>query len=184
VSTIRVGYPKGIAKRHGNKLTVNFWNYRYIIKRLTEVSEEYGIKVIQVNEAYTSHTCSLCGDVHNNGRVFRGLFKCSRTGRVINADLNGAINIAWGCSPTRGELIHLSMCPHANTHSPESQCGQDGGSPALGIGVKWLKTQPLVYRWTSGAGWVAFRPLTSYEAVRVKAVNHKPVNHSKGTLAL
>jgi putative transposase len=167
VSTIRVGYPRKIAQRHGNKLTVNFWNYNYIIKRLMEVSEEYGIKVIPVNEAYTSHTCSLCGEVHDSGRVFRGLFKCPHTGRTINADLNGAINIL---------------------HIPESQGGwNEGFSPSFstgstrGIGVNWLKTQPLVYRWTSGAGWAT---PTSYETMKVKAVNHKPVNRSKGTLTL
>jgi putative transposase len=27
VSEVVVGYPKDIAKNHGNKLTVNFWNY-------------------------------------------------------------------------------------------------------------------------------------------------------------
>ncbi|MGC8597369.1 MAG: transposase, partial [Thermocladium sp.] len=32
-----------------------------------------------------------------------------------------------------------------------------------------------------GAGWVT---PTSCEAVRVKAVNHKPMNRPKGTLAL
>jgi putative transposase len=39
----------------------------------------------------------------------------------------------------------------------------------------------VVYRWTNGAGWLK---ATSCEAVRMKAVNHKPVNRSKGTLAL
>jgi len=161
VSTMRVGYPRKIA-HHGNKLTVNFWNYNYTMERLMEVSEEYGIKVIPVNEAYTSRSCSMCGEVHNTGRVFRGLFKCPHTGRTINADLNGAINIL---------------------HIPESQGGNEGfpTGPTRGIGVNWLKTQPLVYRWTSGAGWVT---PTSHETMKVKAVNHKPVNRSKGTLAL
>jgi len=43
-----------------------------------------------------------------------------------------------------------------------------------------LKAQPVVYRWTNGAGWV--NP-TSYEAVRMKAVNHKPMIRPGGTLA-
>ncbi len=67
-------------------------------------------------------------------------------------------------------------CPHAEKHIPESQGGWNEGSTTGGIGVKWLKTQPLVYRWMSGAGWAT---LTSYEAVRVKAVNHKPMNCPK-----
>jgi putative transposase len=32
-------------------------------------------------------------EIHENGRIERGLFKCPHTGKVINDDLNGAINI-------------------------------------------------------------------------------------------
>jgi transposase len=39
----------------------------------------------------------------------------------------------------------------------------------------------VVYRWTNGAGWV--KP-TSYELMKMKAVNHKPMIHLEGTLAL
>ena len=46
-----------------------------------------------------------------------------------------------------------------------------------------LKAQPVVYRWTSGAGWVQTAP-TSNEAMRMKAVNHKPMNRPKGTPTL
>jgi len=36
---------------------------------------------------------------------------------------------------------------------------------------KWLKAQPVVYLWTNVAGWVT----TSYEAMKMKAVNHEPM---------
>jgi putative transposase len=153
-AAILVGYPKGIAHRRGNKYTAGFWNYVYAIRRMQEVGEEYGIKVVPVDEARTSQMCSLCGGAHPNGRIHRGLYKCPVANQVINADLNGALNML--------------------RHSPESQCGQ--GSPALGIGVKWLKAQPAVYRWTSGAGWAVSRPPTSYEAMRMKAVYREPMN--------
>ncbi|NAY82486.1 MAG: transposase [Thaumarchaeota archaeon] len=148
VGEIYVGYPKGIAQDKGNERNTNFWSYSAIIKRIKEVAEEYGIKVKLVDEENTSKTCSLCGEIHENGRIKRGLFKCPRTGKVINADLNGAINIL---------------------HIPESV--EDRG--------KWLKEQPLVYRWTNGAGWVT----TSYEAMKMKAVNHEPVIRLEGTIA-
>jgi len=162
VSIIKVGYPKEISKHHGNKLTVNFWNYNYVIRRMQEVSEEYGIKVETVNEAYTSIVCSLCGEAHENGRIHRGLFKCPHIGKVVNADLNGAINIL---------------------HIPKSRGGWSEGNSTKGIGVKWLKTQPVVYHWTSGAGWV-FKSPTSCEAMGMKVVNHRPVNRPRGTLTL
>lgn len=49
-----------------------------------------GIRVIKVNEAYTSQTCHKCGEL---GRRTNGLFKC-KCGYKDNSDRNGAINIA------------------------------------------------------------------------------------------
>jgi transposase len=148
VGEIYIGYPKGIAQDKGNERNTNFWSYSAIIKRIKDVAQEYGIKVKLVDEENTSKTCSLCGEIHEDGRIKRGLFKCPHTGKVINADLNGAINIL---------------------HIPESV--EDRG--------KWLKAQPVVYRWTNGAGWVT----TSYEAMKMKAVNHEPMIRLEGTIA-
>ncbi|AEH24500.1 RNA-guided endonuclease InsQ/TnpB family protein [Pyrococcus yayanosii] len=98
VSRIVVGYPKEIARnsdkgRKQNFLLSHVWRFNYVIKRLKEVAEEYGIKVVIVDEAFTSKTCPLCGQRHPNGRFVRGLFKCHREGVVMNADLVGAFNI-------------------------------------------------------------------------------------------
>ncbi len=98
VSKIVVGYPKGIARNSDKGKKQNFllshvWRFNYVIKRLKEVAEEYGIVVKLVGEAFTSQTCPLCGQRHSNGRIFRGLFKCCREGVVMNADLVGAFNI-------------------------------------------------------------------------------------------
>ena len=162
VGEVVIGYPKEINKNHGNKLTVNFWNYSYIVRRFEEIGEELGIKITKVDESYTSRTCSLCGEAHEGGRVKRGLFKCPRIGKVINADLNGAVNIL---------------------HIPESLGAVSRGQLTVRDRGNGLKTQPVVYRWTSGAGWARAAP-TSYEAMRVKAVNHKPMTRPKGTPAL
>jgi putative transposase len=117
--------------------------------------------VVERDEAWSSKKCSLCGDAHKNGRIKRGLFKCPRTGKVINADLNGAINIL---------------------HIPESLGSTDGGLSVVRDRGNGLKTQPVVYRWTSGAGWV--RKPTSNGAMKMKAINHKPMNHPKETPTL
>jgi putative transposase len=132
VGEVVVGYPKEISKNKGNKLTVNFWNYGYIIKRFEEISEELGMKVIKVDESYTSKTCSLCGEAHEGGRIERGLSKCPHIGKVINADLNGAANIL---------------------HIPESLGSGRRGQPLVRDRGNGLKAQPAVYRWTNGAGW-------------------------------
>jgi putative transposase len=83
-------------------------------------------------------------------------------GKVINADLNGARNIL---------------------HIPESLGSVSRGQLTVRDRGNGLKTQPVVYRWTSRAGWARHAPI-SYEAVKVKAVNYKPMNRPKGTLAL
>ena len=160
VGEVIIGYPKEINRNHGNKLTVNFWNYSYVIKRFEEIGEELGIKITKVGESYTSRTCSLCGEAHKSGRVKRGLFKCPRIGKVINADLNGAINIL---------------------HIPEFLGSGSRGQLPVRNRDNRLKTQPVVYRWMNGAGWA--NP-TSYEVMKMKAVNHKPMIRYKGTLAL
>jgi len=149
VGEIYIGYPKGIAQDKGNERNTNFWSYSAIIKRIKNVSQEYKIKVKLVNEENTSKACSMCEEIHENGRIERGLFKCPHTGKVINVDLNGAINIL---------------------HIPESV--EDRG--------KWLEAQPVVYRWTSRAGWVT----ASYEAMKMKAVNHEPMIRLEGTIAI
>jgi len=133
VREVVVGYPKEISRNHGNKLTANFWNYDYIIKRFEEIGKELGVKVIKTDESYTSKYCSLCGEAQEGGRIERGLFKCPHVGKVVNADLNGAVNIL---------------------HIPESLgSGSRGKIPVRDRG-KGLKAQPAVYRWTNGAGWV------------------------------
>jgi putative transposase len=160
VREVVVGYPKEISRNHGNKLTANFWNYGYIIKRFEEIGEELGVKVIKTDESYTSKYCSLCGEAHEGGRIERGLFKCPHVGKVVNADLNGAVNIL---------------------HIPESLgSGSRGKIPVRDRG-KGLKAQPAVYRWTNGAGWVI---PTSYEVMKMKAVNRKPMIRPEGALAL
>ncbi|QDA31783.1 IS200/IS605 family element transposase accessory protein TnpB [Thermococcus indicus] len=98
VSRIVVGYPKGIARNSKKGSKQNFilshiWRFSTVIKRLTEVAEEYGIRVLVVNEAFTSKTCPVCGKPHQGARFVRGLFKCPATGLIFNADLVGAFNI-------------------------------------------------------------------------------------------
>lgn len=98
VSRIVVGYPKGIARnsdkgKKQNFLLSHIWRFNYVIKRLTEVAEEYCIHVELVDEAYTSKICPVCGRPHEGARFVRGLFKCPETGFVFNADLVGAFNI-------------------------------------------------------------------------------------------
>jgi putative transposase len=64
MSEVFIGYPKDIAHRHNNEHNVNVWGYRKLIQRLREVLGESGIKLHEVNEAFTSKICSICKRIH------------------------------------------------------------------------------------------------------------------------
>ncbi|MCL7393490.1 MAG: transposase [Thaumarchaeota archaeon] len=57
ISTMKVGYPKGITQENGDFDNVHVWTYRYLLGRIAEVAEEYGINVIYIDEAGTSSRC-------------------------------------------------------------------------------------------------------------------------------
>ena len=97
VSTIKVGYPK-IAQENGNFNNVQVWTYGYLLKRIGEVAEEYGITVVYVDEAHKSSKCPLHGESCGR-RIERGLFKCKKLNKVFNADLVAAYNILITPSP-------------------------------------------------------------------------------------
>ena len=92
VDRIKIGYPKYIAQENGNFDNDRVWTYRYLLKRIAKVAEEYGINVIYVDESYTSSRCPWHGDGCGI-RVYQGLFKCTKLGKVFNADLIAAYNI-------------------------------------------------------------------------------------------
>jgi len=98
ISIIKVGYPKNIAQENGNFNNVHVWTYGYLLRRINEVAEEYGITVVYVDESYTSSKCPIHGEGCGK-RIKRGLFKCTKLNKVFNADLTGAYNILITPSP-------------------------------------------------------------------------------------
>jgi len=55
---------------------------------------EHGIDVEIVPEDHTSVECSICGEIHRDGRIYRGLYICRKTSKKINADINASLNMA------------------------------------------------------------------------------------------
>ena len=72
--------------------------YESFIKMIQYKAEDVGIKVILTEESYTSGTSFLDNELpvkenyNKSRRVFRGLFK-SNTGKLINSDVNGSLQI-------------------------------------------------------------------------------------------
>ena len=72
--------------------------YLMLIQMLEYKGQDVGIKVIENEESYTSGTSFIDNELpikenyNKNRRVKRGLFK-SNTGRLINSDVNGSLQI-------------------------------------------------------------------------------------------
>ena len=96
VSKIVVGDLKDIRAnvnggRKSNAMVHNFWSHRFLVQRIREVAEEYGISIETVNERGTSSKCPWCGsgEVVKRGR----LLKCKVCGIEAHRDVAGALNI-------------------------------------------------------------------------------------------
>lgn len=70
------------------------WSYYQLQSYIEYKAEREGIKVRYVNPAYTSQTCSRCGNIDKENRQTQQEFKCTKCGFELNADHNAAINIA------------------------------------------------------------------------------------------
>ncbi|RLG94200.1 transposase, partial [Candidatus Bathyarchaeota archaeon] len=69
----------------------NFWSFQYITKRFKDRAEEYGIKVVEVDERKTSTTCPRCGSDRTVGQG--GLFRCLSCRVEAHWDAVGVLNI-------------------------------------------------------------------------------------------
>jgi putative transposase len=94
VRKLYIGYPIMLSQNNGNEYNTNIWWYRRIVLWIVDIFMEYGIEVEIAPEDYTSKECSICGNKHKNGRIYRSLYECKKTGKKINADINTALNIA------------------------------------------------------------------------------------------
>jgi putative transposase len=91
VGTIIMEDLTGINKKN---LFLRNWSYYDLQQKIKYKADEVGIKVILINPAYTSQTCSHCGFVDKKNRKSQEDFKCLACGYEANADYNAALNIA------------------------------------------------------------------------------------------
>lgn len=106
INTIYIGYNQGWKQECNMGKTTNqkFVSipYRQLIQYITYKAKKYGIEVITHEESYTSKCDALAFEEigkhseYKGKRVARGMF-LSSTGNLINADVNGALNILRKC---------------------------------------------------------------------------------------
>jgi len=70
----------------------NTWAYKTLARRLEELGETEGFRVIKVNPAYTSQTCPSC-QTQNKGNRSGEKFRCLSCDYANHADVVGALNI-------------------------------------------------------------------------------------------
>lgn len=63
------------------------------VRQLGYKCEWAGGRLVKVNPAYTSQTCSACGHCESGNRPSQAVFRCLRCGHEANADANAARNI-------------------------------------------------------------------------------------------
>ena len=70
------------------------WSYYELQNMIKYKADREGIEVRFINPAYTSQKCHKCGHTHKDNRKTQARFECTECGTKLNADHNGAINIA------------------------------------------------------------------------------------------
>lgn len=107
-----------IRNKHLNRMVAG-WSFRQLQGFVAYKATRAGITTEYVNPAYTSQTCSVCGE---RGVRSDDLFRCATCG-VRHADVNAAVNIAGGGVVNRPES--RSNCALSILHSSSLE------SPAL-----------------------------------------------------
>jgi IS605 OrfB family transposase len=79
---------------HLENKVLGLWSYYQLQEQIEYKAERVGIKVKYINPAYTSQTCSKCGNVDKENRIDQATFICKECGLKINADYNASLNIA------------------------------------------------------------------------------------------
>lgn len=70
------------------------WSYYELQTMIEYKAQREGIEVIYVDAAYTSQTCSKCGNLEEGQRTSQETFLCKKCGFSANADYNASQNIA------------------------------------------------------------------------------------------
>ncbi len=139
IREIVIGNIKGIRRNNNNNsrantMINNFWSFAYIIRRIKDKAEEYGIKVREVSEYNTSSICIRCNSSYivKRGRLFR----CLDCRLEAHRDAIGVLNIA--------DNDDNNM---ANLHNDE------------GIAIR-VMAHPLLLRWSNDR-WMPRRAIIS-----------------------
>jgi len=95
---------KNMGKK-SNSMVHNFWSHRYLVHRIKYKAEEYGMKVSEEDESYTSSVCPKC--CSSNVIKRKRLFKCLDCTLEAHRDSVGCVNIRL--AHTGGEVANWAL---------------------------------------------------------------------------
>lgn len=114
---------KDYRQKAGTRRKLSEWPRGLILQAAKNRAELVGSTVVQVDPAYTSQTCSVCG---NLGDRNRHSFSCSMCGCELHADVNAAINIRRKfTAPVRPDGGPKSAGPEARTTARQSRANSN-----------------------------------------------------------
>jgi IS605 OrfB family transposase len=94
--------------RRADRQRFSNWAFYQLDSFIDYKAKLAGVPVLYVNPRNTSRTCSVCGSVSKSNRKSQSIFSCKSCGITLNADFNGAVNIA-----SKGNPINLPIAVHA-----------------------------------------------------------------------
>ncbi len=90
-SAKKVSSKKGDLNKESKRVLGKLSHYRFK-QCLMNKCQEYGCQYMEVNESYTSKTCSNCGNVKKDLGDLE-IYECKKCKKRMHRDINGAINI-------------------------------------------------------------------------------------------
>jgi len=84
----------GLPRSRRHRRVLNSWAFFQLRAFIAYKAQMAGVRLVLVNPAYTSQTCSRCGHCERANRKSQSKFLCVRCGYACHADLNAAVNIS------------------------------------------------------------------------------------------
>ncbi|GAA3431014.1 RNA-guided endonuclease TnpB family protein [Kutzneria kofuensis] len=97
--------------RKPQRAMLHSWAFAQLGRLLTYKAQRAGVVLVQVDAAYTSQTCHVCGHVDKRNRRSQAAFHCGRCDFVGHADHNAALNIAARGVKCWGEVMRPDAAP-------------------------------------------------------------------------
>jgi IS605 OrfB family transposase len=108
-----------VSVRKAQRERLGKWAFNELGQFIAYKARLSGIPVVYVNPRNTSRTCSYCGYVSKSNRKTQSKFVCVQCNFSLNADINGALNIASRASVNKPIAVYapVAISPSLGTAS-------------------------------------------------------------------